>query len=46
MYLVKFAPGFYLPATNDGKFDAPNLRSNLTPSKCYATLNLISKEQK
>lgn len=44
--MLKFAPGFYLPATNGDKFNAVNLRSNLTPPKCYATLNLISKDQK
>nr|WP_314127258.1 hypothetical protein [uncultured Campylobacter sp.] len=32
-HLVKFAPEFYLPATNGVKFDAVNLRSNLTPPK-------------
>ncbi|WP_304345352.1 hypothetical protein [Campylobacter showae] len=32
-HLVKFAPGFYSSATNGGKFDVVNLRSNLTPSK-------------
>ncbi|WP_260425844.1 hypothetical protein [Campylobacter rectus] len=31
-HLVKFAPGFML-APNGGKFDAVNLRSNLTPLK-------------
>ncbi|WP_423902744.1 hypothetical protein [Campylobacter showae] len=31
--MLKFAPGFYSPATNGGKFDAPNLHSNLTPPK-------------
>ena len=32
-HLTKFAPGFYQAALNGGKFDAVNLRSNLTPLK-------------